>query len=102
MGYGATYLRDTRATLLLVRELLVGSAPGVNGQCLSITDICKVRNELETVNDLATSATALDAEAKDTAESSLQVSLSCLVVRMALETRVGNPADIGALLKILC
>lgn len=102
MRYGATYLGDTRATLLLVRELLMGSTPGVNGQCLSITDVGKVRNELEAVNDFTTSAAALDAKAKDTTESSLQVSLSRLVVRMALETRVGNPADIGALLEILC
>jgi hypothetical protein len=102
MRYGATYLSDTRATLLLIRELLVGSTPGVNGQCLGITDVGKVRNELEAVNDLTTSATTLDAKAKDTTESSLQVSLSCLVIRMALETRVGDPADIRALLEILC
>lgn len=96
-----TYLSDTGAAFLLIRELLMSGAPGVNSKCLGITDIGQVRNKLEAINNLTSSTTTLYAKAQNTTEASLEVLLSRLMVRVALETRVRNPADIGALLKIL-
>jgi hypothetical protein len=82
------YLSDTGAALLIIRELLMGGAPGVNSKCLSITNIGQVRNKLEAINNLTSSTTALDTKAQNTTKASLEVLLSCLVVRVALETRV--------------
>lgn len=96
-----TYLSDTGAALLLIRELLMSGAPGVNSKRLGITDIGQVRNKLEAINNLTSSTTTLNAKAQNTTEASLEVLLSRLMVGVALETRVRNPADIGALLKIL-
>lgn len=76
-------------------------APGVNGQCLSIANVGQVRNELEAVDNLTASTATLDTEAQDTAKALLEVSLGRLMVRMALEARVRDPADIGALLEVL-
>lgn len=77
-------------------------APGVNSKSLGITDVGKVGNQFEAVNNLAASTTALDAKAENTTKASLEVLLSRLVVRMALESGVRNPADIGAGLEVLC
>jgi hypothetical protein len=74
----------------------------VDGQSLSITNVGKVRNKLEAINNFATSTTTLDPEAKNTAKAPLQVFLGRLVVRVALETRVRNPTDVWALLEVLC
>lgn len=82
------YLSDTGAALLIIRELLMGSAPGVNSKCLGVTNIGQVRNKLETIDNLTSSTTAFDAEAQNTTEASLEVLLSRLVVRVALKTRV--------------
>lgn len=79
----------------------MSGAPGVNSQCLSIADVSKVRNELEAINDFATSTTTLDTKAKNTTKTPLQVLLSRLVVRVTLKTRVGDPADIRTLLEVL-
>jgi hypothetical protein len=98
---GETYLSDTRAALLLIGELLVSGAPWVNSKCLGIANIGQVRNKLEAINNLTSSTTTLDTKAQNTTEALLEVLLSRLMVRVALETRVRNPADIRALLKIL-
>lgn len=73
----------------------------MDSQGLSITNVGKVRNKLKAVDDLATSTATFHAEAKDTTEASLQVSLSRFVVRVALKTRVRDPADIWAFLEVL-
>lgn len=77
-------------------------APGVNGKGLGITNVGQVGDELEAVDNLASSTTALDAEAQDTTEASLEVLLGRLVVGVALESGVRNPADVGAGLEVLC
>jgi hypothetical protein len=74
----------------------------VDGKGLGITDVGKVGDELEAVDNLAASTAALDAEAEDTTEASLEVLLGRLVVGMALKSGVRNPADVGAGLEVLC
>lgn len=77
-------------------------APGVDGKSLGITDVGQVRDELEAVDNLTASTAALDTEAENTAEASLEVLLGRLVVGMALESGVRDPANVGASLEVLC
>lgn len=77
-------------------------APGVDGKGLGITNVGEVGDELEAVDNLAASTAALDAEAEDATEASLEVLLGRLVVGVALESGVRDPADVGAGLKVLC
>lgn len=74
----------------------------LNGQGLGITDVGKVADELEAVNDLcASGSAALDTKAQDTAKASGEVLLRVCVVRVALQAGVRNPRDVGAVLQIL-
>lgn len=74
----------------------------LNGQCLGITNVGKVADELEAVNDLcASSSAALDTKAQDTAEASGEVLLGACVVRVALQAGIRHPGDVGAVLQIL-
>jgi hypothetical protein len=73
----------------------------VNGQCLSITNVGQVRNELEAIDNFTASTAALNTEAQDTTKALLEIFLGRLMVRMALEARVRDPADIRALLEVL-
>jgi hypothetical protein len=82
-------LRDTRSNPLLLRQLLVGCRPRVNGKSLRISNIGQVRDQLEAIDDLGPgSSTTFDTKTQNTAESALEISLSKFVRRMALETRV--------------
>ena len=75
----------------------------MNGESLSVTNIGKVRNELEVVHNLATSlATSLDTKRKHTTESSRQVLLRKLVALVALKTRIADPSDVWVLLQPSC
>lgn len=81
--------RDARAELLLVRKLLVGGGGGVDGEGLGITNIGKVGDELEVVDNVGTSLlAALDTKGQDTAEAALQVLEGNLVAGVALEAGV--------------
>lgn len=63
----------------------------------------KVRNQLEIVDDLASSGTtALDTEGQHTAEAPFQIPLRGLVVGVALQSGVRNPADVLVLLEPAC
>jgi hypothetical protein len=74
----------------------------LDGESLGVTDVGKVGDELEAIDDLAASGTtALDAEAQDTAETAGKVLLGRLVVGVALEAGVGDPADVLAVLEVL-
>lgn len=118
-------LADAGSLLLLVAELLVGGGPGaagwlaklpvfsglsstrgsvhlLDGQGLGVADVGQVRDQLEAVNDLAAGGTAaLDAEGQDAAEAALEVLLGGLVVGVALEAGIGDPADVVAVLEVL-
>ena len=97
-----THLSHTRADLLLIGELLVSCSPRVDSQGLGVTNVGQVGNQLEAVDNLATSGTAtLDAEAEDTAKAALQVLLRKLVRGVVGQARVGHPADVRALLEEL-
>lgn len=97
-----TYLAHTRADLLLVRQLLVRRGPRVDRQRLGVTNIGEVGNQLEAIDDLAAGrAAALYAKAQHAAKAALEVLLGRRVGRVALETRVRHPRDVGALLEVL-
>lgn len=113
------------ADLLLIGELLVGGAPGarrrelglnlldeilkgeikfdlLNSKSLGVTNVGKVGDELEAIDNLAAGVTAtLNTEAEDTAEAALEVLLGVLVRRMALKTGVRDPRDVRVLLEPL-
>lgn len=73
----------------------------LNGQGLGITDVGKVGDQLEAINNLAASRTAtLDTEAQDTSEAPLEILLSSLVVSVALQAGVRDPRDVRALLQV--
>lgn len=61
----------------------------LDGQSLSITNICQVGNQLKAVHNLATcSAAALDTKAQDTSETLLKILLGSFMRRVAGKTRV--------------
>jgi len=57
----------------------VGGAPRVDGKGLGVTNVGQVGDQLEAIDNLAASAAALDTEAQDSAESTLEVLGSQLV-----------------------
>lgn len=74
----------------------------LNSQSLGITNIGQVGDELEVINHLgAVFAASLNAKAQDATKTLLEVSLGNLVRRVARQARVGDPADLGALLEVL-
>ena len=74
----------------------------LDGQGLCISDVCQVRDELETVDDLAAGrATALDAEAEHAAEALLEVPAGYLVAGVALQAGVRDPRHVGARLEVV-
>jgi hypothetical protein len=74
----------------------------LNGQSLGVTNVGKIADQLEAVNDLgASSGAALDTKAQDTTKASGKVLLGVCVVRVAFQAGVRNPGDVGAVLQIL-
>lgn len=64
--------------------------------------LCQVGDELEVVHDLATaSSTTLDTKRQNTSEAPRKVLLGQLVRRVALQTQIGHPGDIGVALQPL-
>lgn len=75
----------------------------LDGQSFGIANVGQVGDELEVVDQLgAFFEAALHTKAEHSTKSSLEILLCDCIGRMALKTRVGNPADFRALLKILC
>lgn len=72
----------------------------LNSERLGVTDVRKVGDELESVDNLATSlATTFDTEAQDATVTPLEVLLGRLVVWVALQTGVRDPADLRVVLE---
>ena len=72
----------------------------LRGKSLRVTDVNKVRDELEALDNLTTrAASPLHTEAQHTARAPLEVPLRVLVVRVVLQPRVRHPADVLALLQ---
>lgn len=78
------------------------SGNSLDSQGLGVADVGKVGDKLEAVDNGATgSGIALDTETENTTETALQVLLRVLVVGVALQARIGDPADVGAVLEPL-
>lgn len=74
----------------------------LDSQGLGITNVGKVRDKLEAIDNCAASCSvALNSKAEDTAETALEVLLGRLVVGVTLETGIRDPADMGAVLEPL-
>ena len=88
-------LLDAGRSLVLIAELLVRRARGVDDESLGVTDVGEVRRELDIVDELASSRDAtLDAEREDSAIGArAEVLFRSLVRRMGLEARVRHPLD---------
>ena len=87
---------------MLELTLLFKTIDLLNCKSLGITDVGKVGDELEAINNLATSRSiTLDTKAENTTEAPLQVLLSSFVVRMALKPGVRHPADIRTVFEVL-
>jgi len=81
-------------------QLLVSGGRGVDHEGLGVTDIGKVRCELDRVDEfLAGVDAAFDAEREHTAVPVGEDLLGHLVVRMILETRIVDPRHLGLLLQ---
>lgn len=88
--------RNTRRDLLLLVELLMRRRARLKNERVDRADVGELRVELERVNDLGAEfavRVAFDAEGEDAAEAVFdKVLQSLLVVRVRLESGVGDPA----------
>lgn len=113
-------LGNTRISLLLVSQLLVGGGPGVNSQSLGVANarrdvleytvkeaynlhlLGKIGNQLEPINNLTSSRrTTLNPNGQNTAKSARQVLLRSSVRGVVFKTGVGDPRNILILLEPL-
>ena len=80
--------------------MAVGGSGGMDGHALCIAHVGKVAEELQAFDKLpAGFRPALDAEAQDRAGTFGEVFLGALVIGMAFQARVFDPADLGVLLQ---
>jgi hypothetical protein len=95
-------LINSGSLLLLQGKLLMGGGGWVNDQGPDISNVGKVRGELNAVNELdARGPSSLDAESEHTAKAVLEILLGVLVIRVRLKSRVGDIRNLRALGKPL-
>jgi hypothetical protein len=90
---------DTGGDLLLLVELLMGRRAWLENKRVHRSNVGKLRVKLESVDDLRAELPVritLDTESEDAAVAVLDEELeSLLMVRVRLETRVGDPAAVN-------
>jgi len=91
---------DASGDLLFFGQLAVSGGSGMNGERAGITNVGKVAEELQAFNELlARGCTALDTEPENRTCAFGQILLGAVVVWVALEPRIFDPADFRMFLK---